>query len=367
MCSKVNSTVRGIFRNTIGRTDKFYTLDLTDNILDQLLSTCQTENHIKYVMDALHMYEFMPSETKLSKVVGNFTEFRDRKVPSVEDLDSTLELAVDLQDLINETNQQDLFGDFLCNVTSSSTSAQTLQSNVNHFNYSQGDVNQDPVNLQNHLHISQHLQNPQNLHIPAVSSIPQMPHLDWVVDNSVVVIKSEHPDHPTTLDLNGFLSDTGDQYFQFTATNPEGSGLNIGDASTSRHSPLASPLSSPTSPYSLVSPTSPYSQGSPTSPYSTKSGGGGKSRRRNVDKSSVEYKDRRERNNIAVRKSRDKAKRRQIETEERVKELTNENEKLHKKVELLSKELTVLKGLFTNVGAAMPEELKHQFEMLARK
>lgn len=79
--------------------------------------------------------------------------------------------------------------------------------------------------------------------------------------------------------------------------------------------------------------------------------------RRQHEKGSQEYVDRRERNNVAVRKSRDKSKIKQRETEGKVKELTTENERLQKKVDLLTKELTVLKGLFTNVGANLPEKI----------
>lgn len=94
----------------------------------------------------------------------------------------------------------------------------------------------------------------------------------------------------------------------------------------------------------------------PTSPCS--SGSKSRSRRsRTCDKSSDEYKQRRQRNNIAVRKSRDKAKHKQKETEHKVATLVEENERLQKKVDLLSKELTVLKGLFTNVGADVPKKL----------
>ena len=78
----------------------------------------------------------------------------------------------------------------------------------------------------------------------------------------------------------------------------------------------------------------------------------------------TEYRERRDRNNVAVRKSRDKAKVRQAETEQRVKELTTENERLNKKCDLLQKELNVLKGLFANVGAALPKEFK---EFIARQ
>ncbi|XP_048450283.1 CCAAT/enhancer-binding protein alpha [Rhincodon typus] len=65
-----------------------------------------------------------------------------------------------------------------------------------------------------------------------------------------------------------------------------------------------------------------------------------------VDKSSLEYRLRRERNNIAVRKSRDKAKLRNVETQHRVIELSSDNERLRKRVEYLSRELETLRGLF---------------------
>merc|ERR1712076_45315 len=82
-----------------------------------------------------------------------------------------------------------------------------------------------------------------------------------------------------------------------------------------------------------------------------------KSRRRVPPKDTDEYKERRARNNVAVRKSRDKAKLRQSETEGKVQELVQQNEKLQKKCDLLTKELNVLKGLFTNVGASLPPAL----------
>lgn len=80
----------------------------------------------------------------------------------------------------------------------------------------------------------------------------------------------------------------------------------------------------------------------------------GLSKRRQAEKGTNEYIERRERNNVAVRKSRDKAKQKQAETETRMKLLVSENEQLQKKCDLLTKELTVLKGLFTNVGASVP-------------
>lgn len=86
-----------------------------------------------------------------------------------------------------------------------------------------------------------------------------------------------------------------------------------------------------------------------------------KSRRKQYAKGTEEYKQRRERNNVAVRKSRDKTKKVQAETQQKVKELSAENDRLQKKVDLLSKELSVLKGLFSNIGAVLPDSLKDYF------
>lgn len=67
-----------------------------------------------------------------------------------------------------------------------------------------------------------------------------------------------------------------------------------------------------------------------------------------------EYLARRERNNIAVRKSREKSRAKAKETLAQVDKLRKENEMLEQKVTILSKELSVLKDLFLahagNVG-----------------
>lgn len=95
-----------------------------------------------------------------------------------------------------------------------------------------------------------------------------------------------------------------------------------------------------------------------TAGSSTSSNGGGKitQRRRVPPKDTDEYRDRRDRNNVAVRKSRDKAKARQEETEKRVKDLTKKNEDLTQKCDMLQKELNVLRSLFSNIGAKLPQE-----------
>ncbi|XP_062917354.1 CCAAT/enhancer-binding protein epsilon-like [Mobula hypostoma] len=78
---------------------------------------------------------------------------------------------------------------------------------------------------------------------------------------------------------------------------------------------------------------------------------GGKTKKA-VNKDSVEYRLRRERNNIAVRKSRDKAKRRNLETQQKALEFMSENERLRSRVEQLTQELETLRGLFRQLPEA---------------
>ncbi|XP_041726045.2 CCAAT/enhancer-binding protein gamma [Coregonus clupeaformis] len=81
-------------------------------------------------------------------------------------------------------------------------------------------------------------------------------------------------------------------------------------------------------------------------------GGGGKAtppskmKKTSGDKDSDEYRQRRERNNLAVKKSRMRSKQKAQDTQQRVNELKEENERLEAKIKLLSKELSVLKDLF---------------------
>ncbi|RWS06654.1 CEBPA: CCAAT/enhancer-binding protein alpha-like protein [Dinothrombium tinctorium] len=79
-------------------------------------------------------------------------------------------------------------------------------------------------------------------------------------------------------------------------------------------------------------------------------GMGKKMGKKNLDKSSEEYKKRRERNNIAVRKSREKAKQRSRDTEKKVSELQKANDALHKEIEMLQKELDVVKSMLNSAG-----------------
>ncbi|XP_051911436.1 CCAAT/enhancer-binding protein beta [Hippocampus zosterae] len=89
--------------------------------------------------------------------------------------------------------------------------------------------------------------------------------------------------------------------------------------------------------------------GSPRSPSRGAKLSGGKAKKR-LDKDSDEYRQRRERNNLAVRKSRDKAKMRNLETQHKVLELAAENDRLQKRVEQLSRELATLRNLLSATG-----------------
>ena len=62
-------------------------------------------------------------------------------------------------------------------------------------------------------------------------------------------------------------------------------------------------------------------------------------------KGTLEYLEKRKRNNVAVRRSRDKAKMKAVETQQKVEELSRENETLHKRVAELTHELVTLKKL----------------------
>lgn len=90
---------------------------------------------------------------------------------------------------------------------------------------------------------------------------------------------------------------------------------------------------------------------------------------KNLDKDSEEYRNKRIRNNIAVRKSREKANQRKREIEEKNRTLQKENERLRKQMEAITEELSMLKSLVNNFGIS-PEHLSkelnkhlHSFQM----
>ncbi|TKS87962.1 CCAAT/enhancer-binding protein epsilon [Collichthys lucidus] len=69
--------------------------------------------------------------------------------------------------------------------------------------------------------------------------------------------------------------------------------------------------------------------------------------KRSISKDSAEYRLRRERNNIAVRKSRDKARRRILLTQQRAQHLQEENQKLQMRIGQLTQELDTLKHILS--------------------
>ncbi|XP_054640154.1 CCAAT/enhancer-binding protein beta [Dunckerocampus dactyliophorus] len=119
-------------------------------------------------------------------------------------------------------------------------------------------------------------------------------------------------------------------YLQYQSTS--GSMGNISTASSTCSSPPGTPA--------------PAGQGRSPS-HGAKLSGKAKKR---LDKDSEEYRLRRERNNLAVRKSRDKAKMRNLETQHKVLELAAENDRLQKRVEQLSRELATLRNLLSATG-----------------
>lgn len=66
----------------------------------------------------------------------------------------------------------------------------------------------------------------------------------------------------------------------------------------------------------------------------------------NLEKNSEEYIRRRQRNNVAVKKSREKTREKSVYTLQKVEQLKLENEQLESKISILTKELSVLKDLF---------------------
>ncbi|XP_069490114.1 CCAAT/enhancer-binding protein epsilon [Ambystoma mexicanum] len=107
---------------------------------------------------------------------------------------------------------------------------------------------------------------------------------------------------------------------------------------------LKAPPQGGTSGSSASSPGGPYPR-DPSMPPHHKS-------KKSLSKDSLEYRLRRERNNIAVRKSRDKAKRRNMETQQKALEYLAENEHLRTRVEQLTQELEALRNLFRQVPEA---------------
>jgi len=81
-----------------------------------------------------------------------------------------------------------------------------------------------------------------------------------------------------------------------------------------------------------------------------------------VIKYSNEYHDRRVKNNEAVKKSRSKAKEKQKETEVKMNKLSDENRTLNDRVDMLMKELQVLKSLYKELNQELPTDAVRALE-----
>ncbi|KAK0144631.1 CCAAT/enhancer-binding protein epsilon [Merluccius polli] len=77
--------------------------------------------------------------------------------------------------------------------------------------------------------------------------------------------------------------------------------------------------------------------------------------KRTISKNSVEYRLRRERNNIAVRKSRDKARRRILLTQQRAVQLQEENQRLQMRMGQLTQELETLRHVLAQRHSMQPD------------
>lgn len=87
---------------------------------------------------------------------------------------------------------------------------------------------------------------------------------------------------------------------------------------------------------------------------------------KNIDKESEEYKNKRIRNNIAVRKSREKANIKKRETEEKYKLLLRDHDQLKKESDFLKEEVTLYRTFFNSLGIPREQlrELSRQHQSI---
>lgn len=85
------------------------------------------------------------------------------------------------------------------------------------------------------------------------------------------------------------------------------------------------------------------------------SAGGPVKKKRQPEKGTREYFEKRARNNLAIRKCREKAKLKQVEMEDRMQYLESENMQLKGKLDLMTKQLELLKDFVVSNGCNLPE------------
>ncbi|XP_048769580.2 transcription factor ces-2-like [Ostrea edulis] len=255
-------------------------------------SPCPQEN----LMESFHLYD---SEQYKKGQVTTITLDTSGQF----DLDPLFENAVDIQQLLNNTTQ---------------VNDADLESII------LGEKTADPVTVVPYI----------ELQTTQASSLPALKEFDFMSSQEQITTTSEAGWPATTIKTEEF----GTCDLDSLASSPPASEYDV----------TSSTLTPPTSPFEVVRgrPGRKPSAAGPLRP----------NRKKQPPKGTEEYLDKRSRNNIAVRKSRDKAKKKQQETESRMQELCLENENLQKKLDLLTKELNVLKSLFTNVGASLPSK-----------
>ncbi|XP_073487667.1 CCAAT/enhancer-binding protein delta [Aquarana catesbeiana] len=156
--------------------------------------------------------------------------------------------------------------------------------------------------------------------------------------------------------LSGLLSTAPPQHYKSLKQEPDWSDSDLSSSLPSQIATCAQTT------MSLLQPTPPTSPEpcsntssacpSPASSTSANTPSNQRSSKKNLDRFSPEYRQRRERNNIAVRKSRDKAKKRNMDMQQKLLELSSENEKLHKRIDMLTRDLTSLRHFFKQLPPA---------------
>lgn len=277
-----------------------------------------------------------PSTTK------ELLDFSEGSVPDLSDLNSP-ELSFDLQVIIGPDS-----GHPGSNLDESSSLFSDILTEQNHL-HQQKRV--PPFNGGGVNNLLQHQQQQlTGVHPFGRYPMPQQSALgtDQYGAEAALAIKREPIDHVDLSSCSQRSSYTnGSSIYSYPAITERQAGASLGAA------PVLGgylPISRPSLP-SAAPNTTHHNGGGPLKTVAQNSQNhSSKHKKKNVDKSSDEYRRRRERNNIAVRKSREKAKLRSRETERKVSELVRENDCLRKRVELLSRELSVLKNVLVNAG-----------------
>ena len=184
-------------------------------------------------------------------------------------------------------------------------------------------------------------------------------------------IGNSNSTHSESTPVYNVVSTTYNNYQGFISPLPNNHHSMYGNDGFTHHHMHGNPMEvGPNSPPSMVvdhasasprqhivhidDPATPFSPSSNQNPPAPGKSPRSKSSKKQLDKHSEEYRVKRRRNNVAVRKSREKSRNRVLGTEKRVKELEEENTQLQSKITLLTKELNVLKSLFTSAGVSQP-------------